>query len=128
LGNSRLDLSVELGQLSQMSLTVGDGLDMSVRQISIIEHDKSKITEKLNQLQTALEKLRETKGNSKHVETLAREAQALADTTEKVVRERKWYEISTAGIVEAAKAIGDSSTPIVKTVLALMSLLKGVAP
>lgn len=123
-GHARLDLTITLGQLSQMNIDVGAGHDMSVRQINIIEREKADIDRTLEQLQRDLAQLRRTAPTSEKAEVLARESTALSNAAINAIKERKWYQISTAGFVEAAKAIGDASTPIATSVLALLKLLK----
>jgi len=124
---SQLKLIVKLNQLSQLELHVGKGRHMSTREIEVIERESSKIDYEMLKLKEAIGKLQDKSGSDKNCERLIHEAEVLADTGSKVVREKKWYDLTTKGLVEAAKATGEIAGPVVSSAMTILKLLKSAS-
>ena len=58
--------------------------------------------------------------------TVCAHASAIAEAAGNMMADRKWYSISAAGLVEAAKAVGAAASPMVDTALKVLDLLNKV--
>jgi hypothetical protein len=56
-------------------------------------------------------------------EEAARDLETLTEEATSENPRRRWYELSAEGLVEAAKAVGESAGPVIKTVKAILALL-----
>ena len=57
-------------------------------------------------------------------ESMARDVETLSKEAASSKPRRKWYEMSIAGLKEAAQAVGEVGKPIVETVSTLLPLMK----
>ena len=120
---STTKLRAELTQSSQMELHVGAAHDMSVREINIIERETSEIATAVSRMRALLSEF-ETNNQGLNPKHVCREATVVADTAERIVRERKWYSVSGEGLLEAAKSVGEAASPLVASALKIIELLR----
>jgi hypothetical protein len=50
-------------------------------------------------------------------------ARVIAEQANRAVRERKWYDVSAEGLLEAAKAVGQIASPLVASAVKVVELL-----
>ncbi len=117
---SKLLLRATILDSSDLELNVGDGTGMSTRQIEIIERKRGEIELALEQLKASAQAAGASPGAGG---ALRDQVSELAATAEKVVRTRKWYSFSPAGLLEAAKSVGAAADPILVSAGKLVALL-----
>ena len=113
---STTKLRVELHETSQLELDVGDSHDMSLREIEIVEKQADAV-------RAAGAELR-AQAAATGDEAVRAEADKVATAVERAVAERRWYDISAKGLVEAAKAVGETASPLVATAIKLIELMQ----
>jgi hypothetical protein len=121
--NSTTKLDAELSHNSQMELIVGDSFDMSKLEISIIERYSDQVLSEVNRLRNLGSQLNR-EHPAQEVAPVQKEVEAIAETATRVVEDRKWYDISAKGLIEAAKAVGEVSSPLISTALKIIELLQ----
>jgi hypothetical protein len=121
---SKSRIRAELSAASQMVLDIGSAHDMSSREISIIERDGEALSAELGRLRKLAEGLRANRPGDRKAAVVSAQAAAIADTGDRIVAERKWYSISVAGLVEAAKAVGEATSPLVASALKVIELFQ----
>lgn len=121
--SSRLNLEAEFSSNSDIEINVGDGHDMSQRQIKLLERDAATTSGEIEKLRQLVAQLQAQAPHDAKVAALGSEAVAIADVASRIQRERKWYSVTTKGLIEAAEAVGSVASPIVKTALSVMKLL-----
>jgi hypothetical protein len=117
--NSTLKLHAELGANSTMELHVGNGYDMSIREISIIEKSIPDIDHELSHLRALANNF-----TGDTYTRLREESEKVASTAKKIISERKWYDVSASGLIEAAKAVGEAASPLIESAIKIVTLLK----
>ena len=113
---STTTLRVELYDSSQLELDVGDSHDMSVREIEIVEKQADAV-------RAAGAELR-AQAAATGDETVRAEADKVATAVERAVAERRWYDISAKGLLEAATAVGEAASPLIATAVKLIELMQ----
>ena len=113
---STTKLRVELHETSQLELDVGDSHDMSVREIEIVEKQADAVRAAGAELRAQAEATGD--------DAVRAEADKVATAVERAVAERRWYDISAKGLVEAAKAVGETASPLVATAIKLIELMQ----
>ena len=127
--NSRMSLKAELSVASVMELNVGDGDGMSQREIEIIERESGQLASELTRLRQQVADMQASPAATPATPAAAAvcaHASAIAEAAGNMVADRKWYSISAAGLVEAAKAVGAAASPMVDTALKVLDLLNKV--
>jgi hypothetical protein len=54
---------------------------------------------------------------------VAQDLKTLTDEATSGSPRKKWYELSAEGLIEAAKAVGETATPVITAVKAILALL-----
>ena len=124
--NSRMSLKAELSVASVMELNVGDGDGMSQREIEIIERESGQLATELARLRQQVAEMQASPAATPAAASVCAHASAIAEAAGNMVADRKWYSISAAGMVEAAKAVGAAASPMVDTALKVLDLLNKV--
>lgn len=116
---SSTKIHAELALESSMELHVGDSYDMSLREVSIVERNTSELNQEILRLRELV-----AAQKSDGSEAINEESEKIAKTAERIVSERRWYSVSTKGLIEAASAVGSVASPIVASALKVVALLK----
>lgn len=122
-GSSKTTLSLDLPSTSATEITVGTAYDMSTREINLIERNADILNANIRELCELAAALRES-GQGVSTLAIANMAVKVADTASKIVTQRRWYSVSTSGLLEAARAVGDIASPLVSSALRLIELLQ----
>ena len=121
--NSKLVLDAEISGASTIEIVVGDGHDMSQRQIKILERDATATSQEIAKLRELAQQLTASMPHDANARTAGKEALNIAATASRIQQNRKWYSVSAKGLIEAAEAIGGAASPILKTALNVIKLL-----
>ena len=124
--SSKVSVKAELSVESVMELNVGDGFDMSQREIQIIEREKGQLAGALSTLRQQAEDLRSAAASTPAAAEVVTQATAIADAADRMTEDRKWYSVSSKGLLEAAEAVGAAASPIVATAMKVLDLLQKV--
>ena len=124
--SSKVSVKAELSVESVMELNVGDGFDMSQREIQIIEREKDQLAGALSTLRQQAEDLRSTAAPTPAAAEVVTQATAIADAADQMTEDRKWYSVSAKGLLEAAEAVGAAASPIAATAMKVLDLLQKV--
>lgn len=108
---------------SDAEIIVGDGYDMSRRQIDFLFHEEKALSSEISSLQRQISDLQRRALCDAKLKAVCDAAAVIAATAEKVKQERKWYSVSAEGLLEAAKAVGGVADPLVKTAIGVVQLL-----
>lgn len=120
---SKLRVLVETFTESPLELTIGHQSGMSERELILTEQHRTEIDDRIFDLREEIEKLKREAKEGDRGTAIALEATKIADTAAKIVKERKWYSVSGAGVIEAAGAVGKATSAVVKTSLDIIDLL-----
>lgn len=124
--SSKLFLDAEFSSASDIEIVVGDGYDMSLRQIKILERDASSTALEITKLRDLVAQLKAQLPDDPKVVALGKEAGEIAVAANRMQQERKWYSVSTKGLIEAAGAVGSAASPILKSALGLIKMLSEI--
>ena len=121
--NSKLALDAEISAASTIEIVVGDGHDMSQRQIKIIERDATATSQEIANLRDLSQQLAAKMPENPNALKASKEALDIAATADQIQQNRKWYSVSAKGLIEAAEAVGSAASPILKTALNVIRML-----
>ena len=122
-GTSTLGLKVSLTQVSKMEVTVGDGYDMSQRQIDIVERDMPQMTDLIGQLRSQTDELEKLGAGAAPVVS---EARSVAEKSEAIATSRTWQHVSLSGLAAAAASFGAAAMPVLEGAAKVVELLKSI--
>lgn len=120
---SRLALDISLSNASTLDIDVGEGRDMSVREINVVERDQDAIVHEVEALRRSARDVAAAEPDPKKASTLEREANGLADTVMTMIREKRWLKLSIKGVLAGAQAVGVLAGPVAASAIKIMELV-----
>src|ERR1700722_20491658 len=112
--SAQMSLNVTTFKDSDMELEVGAAHDMSKQQIVLLERGECALRTQIDALRLSIDQLRDSLPATAARDTLCEKAAEIAGKAARAMTDRKWYSISAAGLLEAAKAVGEAASPLVK--------------
>ena len=101
-------VGVETPLGSNLDLTIGDVRGRGKLDLSILERDGLSAIGAIADLEKQLLALAD---QTIHVIALRQEAEQVVSAATAMVKHRRWYSVSLAGLFEAAKAVGEAANP-----------------
>lgn len=120
---SKLTMSLDVYTNSQLELKVGNQARMSERELRVVERQAVDVQSAVTELRNAIAGYAESASGPGAVQVVS-EATKIANTAMQIVAERKWYSVSAAGLLEAAKAVGDTAVALVGAAVRVIDVLK----
>ena len=120
---STTKVDAEFSRYSELELNIGNAYDMSSRELKFIEREEANVSHEISRLRELVAKL-QTEQSNQQTNQLCQEAIKIADTANRVIEEHKWYSISAKGLVEAAKAVGETASPLFTSAVKVIELLQ----
>jgi hypothetical protein len=122
--HAKLSLNVQTYPESSMELVVGAARGFSQQEIALLEKNTSELTSEVARLQEQIVQLERSLPASPKRDALSTEGRKITKSATRIMSERKWYNISASGLLEAAKAVGKAAMPLVGSAQKVIALLK----
>lgn len=123
-GNSKLTVDLNLAHNSQFEVSVGDGHDMSTREIKVLERDEPQFHQHIAAFDSAISAATQTSKNPEVAKRLKEEAAKFRKAATTAVAKKKAVPVSTTGLVNVAKSIGAAATPILIVASKIIDILR----
>ena len=108
---------------SSLDVSVGGARGAARQNVSITEAQTNELRLQLDKLQVELRALKSSEAFGSAGPVLAHEVSALAQQAERVVKEQRWYSFSTEGVMQAAKAVGETAAPLLAAAMKVGEIL-----
>ncbi|MFC3077808.1 hypothetical protein ACFODL_06880 [Phenylobacterium terrae] len=125
-GRSTLRLTADLAHRSEFEIDIGEGRDMSVRELQILERDAVSLKLELARLRQLAAEAAQASPASPAAASLEKEVAGFADAAAQTVQARRWVPLSAKGVLAAVKAIGAAADPVLGSVLKVLEVLEKV--
>ncbi|MBP7002339.1 hypothetical protein [Amaricoccus sp.] len=125
-GEARLLLSASLAHRSEFEIEVGDGSEMSLRQIELVERDRSEILRGLERARTEARRIAAMAPNDGLARQLSVATEAFASTASDAVKQKKWLNVSAAGVLDAIKALGLTAAPVSEAITKTIAMIQAI--
>ena len=120
---SQQKISVVQTKESSLDVTIAGAREHARQEVSITESQADELRIQLSMLQEELAALQSSGALNSAAPALADEVSALAQQAERVAKERRWYSVSTEGVVKAARVLGETATPLLAVVVKVAEVL-----
>jgi hypothetical protein len=111
---------------SSLEVDIGAARDMSKQEIVLLEQHEDVLCRQIDDLRRLLHQLRHSLPTSCTRDTLCEKGEEIANRATRAVKDRKWYSVSAGGLLDAAKAVGEAASPVVKAAINVIDLLRKV--
>ena len=122
-GSSKTTLQLNLPSGSVTEISVGNAYDMSVREIFLIERDAVILDAEIAMLQSLSANFLKERAPETQAKAIVKMADDIASSAKNIVTQRKWFNVSASGLLEAARAVGEVASPLVSSALKIIDLL-----
>lgn len=120
---SQQKISIVQASASSLDVSIGGSREEARQEVSITESQANELRVHLDRLQVELIALKSSEALNSLAPAFANEVTALAQQAERVVKERRWYSVSTGGLLQAAKAVGETAVPLLAAAMKVVEIV-----